>query len=134
MSRFTGKFSGTLQARFGGRGGLSGIALPRVGLLFYSRYPNTDEVLWGDDVVIDDQYYAYAGWILTASDAALFAASGSDWYSDVDNPIALRDFEILALTGINESNILFTINKGLAVYESTVSATVLAKAYKFFGL
>lgn len=113
---------------------LSSSGIPRQGLLFYSRMPNTEEVLWADDLVIDDEYYVFGGWKLTAGDAALFAAAGTDWYTDVDTPLPLRDTEILALTGINTANIFFSLRKGLAVYASDTDAATLAKAQKFYGL
>lgn len=113
---------------------LGSLALPTTDLLFYSKLPNTEEVLWADDLVIDDEYYVFGGWKLTASDANLFAAAGSDWYTDVDTPLALRDSEILALVGINTANIFFSLKRGLAIYSATADADILAKAAKFYGL
>ncbi len=113
---------------------LSSSGIPRQGLLFYSRMPNTEEVLWADDLVIDDEYYVFGGWLLTAGNSDLFTAAGSNWYTDVDTPIPLRDSEILALEGINTANIFFSLKKGLAVYNASTDAAILAKAAKFYGL
>lgn len=44
-----------------------------IGLLFYSKLPNTEEVLWADDLVIGDEYYTFGGWLLT-SGIQLFCA------------------------------------------------------------
>lgn len=111
-----------------------GVSLPREGLLFFSWLPNTEDVLWADDLVIGDEYYVFGGWLLTAGDSDLFAAAGSDWYTDVDTPIPLRDSEILALDGINTSNIFFSLKRGLAIYAPSTDSAILAKAAKFYGL
>lgn len=114
--------------------GGGGFSLPREGLLFFSWLPNTEDVLWADDLVIGDEYYVFGGWLLTAGNSDLFTAAGSDWYTDVDTPIPLRDSEILALDGINTSNIFFSLKRGLAVYAPSTDSAILAKTAKFYGL
>ena len=114
--------------------GGSGFSLPRENLLFFSWLPNTEDVVWADDQVIDDEYYAFGGWVLPASDSATFTATGTDWYTDVDTPKVLRDTEILALAGINTTNIFFSMRRGLAVYETSISAEVLARIKKYYGI
>ena len=114
--------------------GNSGQTLPRIGLLFYSKLPNTEEVLWADDLVIEDEYYMFGGWLLTAGSAGLFAAAPDFYDGDADTPLPLRDSEILALAGINTGNVLFSVRKGLAVYAEDTDETILAKARKYFGI
>ena len=111
-----------------------GLGLPRTGLLFYSKLPNTEEVLWADDLVIGDEYYMFGGWLLTAGSAGLFAAAPDFYDGAASTPLPLRDIEILALSGINTANVLFSVRKGLAVYTSTTNETILAKARKYFGI
>jgi hypothetical protein len=108
--------------------------LPRAGLLFYSRLPNTEEVLWADDLVIGDEYYMFGGWLLTAGSAGLFAAAPAFYDGAASDPLPLRDSEILALSGINTANVLFSLRKGLAVYAADTDEAILAKARKFFGI
>lgn len=111
-----------------------GLGLPRTGLLFYSKLPNTEEVLWADDLVIGDEYYMFGGWKLTAGSAGLFAAAPDFYDGAASTPLPLRDTEILALSGINTANVLFSVRKGLAVYTSATNETILAKARKYFGI
>ena len=129
--RHTARSAGGRQVITRGGGGFS---LPREGLLFFSWLPNTEDVLWAYDQVIDDEYYVFGGWVLPASDSDVFTATGSDWYTDVDTPKVLRDTEILALAGINTTNIFFSMQRGLAIYETTISAEVLARIKKYYGL
>ena len=111
-----------------------GRTLPRTGLLFYSKLPNTEEVLWADDLVIGDEYYMFGGWLLTAGSAGLFAAAPAFYDGAASTPLPLRDTEILDLVGINTDNVLFSLRKGLAVYDPATSETILAKARKYFGI
>ena len=114
--------------------GGGGFSLPHDGLLFFSWLPNTEDVLWVDDQVIDDEYYVFGGWILPASNSDVFTAAGSYWYTDVNTPKVLRDTEILALAGINTTNIFFSMRRGLAVYETSISAEVIARIKKYYGI
>lgn len=111
-----------------------GRILPRSGLLFYSKLPNTEEVLWADDLVIGDEYYMFGGWLLTAGSAELFAAAPAFYDGGASAPLPLRDTEILDLVGINTDNVLFSLRKGLAVYDPATAETILTKARKFFGI
>ena len=129
--RHTVRSTGGKQVITHGGGGFS---LPREGLLFFSWLPNTENVLWADDQVIDDEYYVFGGWILPASDSDVFTATGTDWYTDINTPKVLRDTEILGLTGINTANIFFSVRRGLAIYETTISAEVLARIKKYYGI
>lgn len=90
--------------------------------------------MWADDLVIGDEYYMFGGWLLTAGSAALFAAAPDFYNGAVNDPLPLRDTEILALTGINTDNVLFSLKRGLAVYDQETDAAILAKARKFFGI
>ena len=110
------------------------ISLPTTDLLFYSRFPNTEDVLWGDDLVIGDEYYIFGGWVLPANDSNIFAATGAAWYTDINTPKSLRDIEILALPNINISNIFFSVHRGLAVYKVTISAKTLLKVKKYYNI
>ena len=114
--------------------GGGGFSLPREGLLFFSWLPNTEGVLWADDQVIDDEYYVFGGWVLPASNSDVFTATGLDWYTDVNTPKVLRDTEILALAGINTTNVFFSMRRGLAVYETTISVEILARIKKYYGI
>jgi hypothetical protein len=125
---------GVFGSIFSPLGMVSGLSLPRTGLLFYSNLPNTEEVLWADDLVIGDEYYMFGGWKLTEGSAGLFAAAPDFYDGDADTPLPLRDTEILALAGINTDNVLFSLSKGLAVYDPATDEAILAKARKYFGI
>lgn len=129
--RHTSRFTMKKQVVTHGGGGFS---LPREGLLFFSWLPNTEDVLWADDQVIDDEYYVFGGWVLPSGDSDVFSAAGSDWYTDVNTPKVLRDTEILDLTGINTANVFFSMRRGLAIYEMSISAEVLARIKKYYGI
>lgn len=115
-------------------GSLRGQSLPSTGLLFYSKLPNTEEVLWADDLVIDDEYYIFGGWLLTVGSAELFAAAPDFYNGNANTPLPLRDIEILALTGINTANVLFSLKRGLAIYALNTDEAILTQAKKYFGI
>lgn len=130
-SPILGGIQGGISCPFGR---VSTLTIPRIGLLFYSKLPNTEEVLWADDLVIGDEYYMFGGWKLTAGSADLFAAAPDFYNGAANDPLPLRDTEILALTGINTDNVLFSLKRGLAIYDPATDESILAKARKFFGI
>jgi len=96
--------------------GTGGRALPRLGRLFYSRYPNAP----------DSKY------VLPLS---CFAAVGvGPFFSDATTQIPLNIAEILAVPGINEYHLLASLTKGVAVYDPyTTPDATLAKVHRYFG-
>lgn len=93
---------------------------PRTGLLLYLRTPNGTGAAAGK-------------YVATAGSASIFAALGSDWYTDVATPKALTAAEILALASVNDYHILFSVAKGLAVYDPyTTTQVTIDKAHRFY--
>ena len=93
---------------------------PRTGLLLYLRTPNGTGAAAGK-------------YVATAGSASIFAALGSDWYTDVATPKALTAAEILALASVNDYHILFSLTKGLAVYDPYTTAQAdIDKAHAFY--
>lgn len=93
---------------------------PRTGLLLYLRTPNGTGAAAGK-------------YVATAGSASIFAALGSDWYTDVATPKALTAAEILALASVNDYHILFSAAKGLAIYDPyTTTQVTIDKAHRFY--
>ena len=98
----------------------SGQSPPRTGLLLYLRTPNGTGAAAGK-------------YVATAGSASIFAALGSDWYTDVATPLALSAAEILALASVNDYHILFSAAKGLAIYDPyTTEQADIDKAHAFY--
>lgn len=96
------------------------IAEQITGLLLYLRTPNGTGAAAGK-------------YVATAGSASIFAALGSDWYTDVATPKALTAAEILALASTNDYHILFSAAKGLAVYDPYTTAQAdIDKAHAFY--
>lgn len=90
------------------------------GLLFYAKTPNGTGGNAGK-------------YVLTAGSASIYAATGSDWYTDVNTPLALTDTQILALASCNDYHILYSAAKGLAIYDPyTTTQVTIDKAHRFY--
>lgn len=99
---------------------------PRAGLLFYARIPNS-----GADWTITRTVTDWTG-----TERDMFAILGEGLFFDAaGNSLVVTDAEILAWPGINQYHILFSLTKGLVVYDLyAATAAVLVKAYRYYHL
>lgn len=105
------------------------LKLPKQNLLFYTRTPNDESILW-NEATTWDEYVLWSGWSLPVS---CYAAVGVGfWFSGETTPIVHTGTEILSWEWINKLHVIFSITRGLAVYAPTlVAKKTLTKAYKY---
>ena len=118
--------------------------LPTVGLLLYLGRPNSDEYLIGEDTEIGEDTYIWG--FYAGADETIRAATGwvdgtgNPLYEDNGTPRVALASEILAWTGVNESNVLFKSVSAeqqtgkLAIYALGTDAEILTKAKKVLGI
>jgi len=115
--------------------------LPPQYLLFYSRTPNNWlDVGWEGDFGWDSDLSAWSiprtvtDW--TGAERDMFTILGVGLFFDAaGNSLVVTGSQILAWAGINQHHILFSLTKGLAVYDLYVATTsVLVKAYRYYHL
>jgi hypothetical protein len=104
--------------------------LPRANLLFYSRFPNTGDVIWGEDDILPEDMY-FGGWVLPAELAS--AIGYPSFFFDADGvPIARQGLELLAWSGINQYTVIYSNRRGLAVYSDDASYGTVRNAFRYF--
>lgn len=91
-----------------------GLTLPRTGLLFSSRLPNTEDILWDEEALFEENMF-WGGWILPVECYAYMEHDDGFWFSDSTTPVARTGEEILAWPWINTGNIEFSLAAGLSV-------------------
>lgn len=112
-------------------GSMGGTGLPRAGLLFYSRRPNSEGQAWDDDDAwVEDA--EWGSWMLPSS---LFAQIGESIFFEADGtPLDVTGTAVAASDIVNVDYILFSERRGLAVYDDETAAEVMAEAFEYFGV
>ena len=95
-----------------------GLTLPATGRLLYLKEPN--------GVGADAGKY-----VATAGDAAMFAALGSWWYTDVNTPIARSADELMLMVG---PRFFYSHSKGLAIYDTDLVGQNLTRVKSYLGI
>ena len=110
-----------------------GSSLPK-GYLFRSRFPNTGDVIYSEDDILDADMYI-GGWILPDTDECRAAAPDDGfWYDSAGDPIARTGGEILAWSGINSSNVWFSVRRGLVLYPDDITERVIGRIARYYGM
>lgn len=113
--------------------------LPPQYLLFYSRIPNNWlDVGWETDFGWDSNLSAWSiprtvtDW--TGTERDMFTILGEGIFFDAaGNSLVVTGTQILAWSGINQYHILFSLTKGLVIYDYTVATdTIINKAHGFY--
>lgn len=129
-------FGGRASARWGSNNQLR---LPRQYRLFYSRFPNTEDIVWSDETILDDDMY-YGGWKLpatvtdwTGATRDMFAILGKGLFFDGSGtPLTVTGESLLGWSGINRWQILFSLKSGLAIYDQAAPVNIIRKAHRVY--
>lgn len=116
-----------------------GRSLPSKYRLFYSRTPNNWlDVGWEGDFGWDSELSTWSiprtviDW--TGATRDMFTILGEGLFFDsAGNSLSVTGTQILAWSSINQYHILFSLTKGLVIYDYTVATdTIINKAHGFY--
>lgn len=115
-----------------------GRSLPSKYRLFYSRTPNNWlDVGWEGDFGWDSELSTWSvprtvtDWAGTTRDMFTILGEGL-FFDSTGNSLSVTGTQILAWSGINRWQILFSLKKGLAIYDQSAPSSTIRNAHRYY--